>query len=1015
MQSSTLTRRRQWKPLSVSLLLLLSLTIGTESWAQKLSDYKASLTARNKPVSEVLQEIQSQTGLVFAYFREDLKGLPPVNVNFNNTSVETILRRILPSNTVVPQLSGKQVILSRPEIRRTAPVKYGIVKGIVKDVVNHEVLPAATVAIKNKGWSVLTDKDGNYLLHQLPAGDYELEVSYLGYAPTRKKFSIQGGETITLNIELLARTHALNGVTITGIRRGEATALSNMKNAENIKYVLSKEQIEKFPDNTVSESLQRVPGVAVGYSYGVARDVIIRGLDPTRNSLQFNGNKAPATETQTRTTDLNGVLSNTVESIEIIKTLTPDRDADATGGIVNIITKSAQDPKAVLSGKALVGYNGLTRKPNYDLAAVFGQKKKKFGYLFGSSYFKSTRGQDRIDISYADYELNGTDTRKPENITYEAFSIDRENIGLTADFNYDLGKSTNLYLRSAYNKYYEFQYSGSISNSLGSWDSDKEISDITIYRDGRWRDYNRDIFNINLGGKTVAGGFNFDYDLNYNNGVYDQPKYWNASFSQGNQAASLDFNDPSRPVLSFKNASAFDLSKFTTRSYVNRHEKVSDKDGQGTFNARKTFNLGAEKSAFVKAGARYRYKKNERFRNYFNHVLKAGEAAFRLSDYTAGYRRKDFFDDVVDFHGFPDTEIMEQNYQRETSKYEDDITYVRQNTDPDSYAGKEGLIAGYLMGGFSSRKWEITGGVRFERTSYDYQGNQVLLDETGKYVSTIKINTDGNFAGFYPSLNLKYKLSPQTNIRAAVTRSLSRPNYYDLAPWQEIERRRKRINQGNPNLQEENATNLDLLFEHYFSSIGLLSGGIFHKEVRDVLFDYSYLQTGGEFDGYRINTVSNGTKGHVTGFELAWQQQFTFLPGWLNGFGVYANYSYTRSKLTIPFMETKRDIALPDMRPHVGNFSLTYEKYGFSGRISSYFFATYLREVGDEERFDIYEKGRIQLDFSASQKITRRLKAVLNISNITKAKRSDYMQNESYPLNTYTDGIWGSAGISFRL
>lgn len=1014
MRPTTLTRNRQFTPMYAALVLLLSLATGV-SRAQKLSDYKASLSARNKPLPEVLQEIQSQTGLVFAYFKDDLHGLPPVNLAIKDASVETILRRILPFNSIVPHLSGNQVILSKPEMKKSNPVKYGIVKGIVKDAVNHEVLPAATVAIRNKGWSVLTDKDGNYLIHQLPAGSYELEVSYLGYSATRKKFNIEGGETITLNIDLLAKTHALNGVTITGIRRGEATALSSMRNAENIKYVLSKEQIEKFPDNTVSESLQRVPGVAVGYSYGVARDVIIRGLDPTRNSLQFNGNKAPATETQTRTTDLNGVLSNTVESIEIIKTLTPDRDADATGGIVNIITKSAQDPKAVLSGKALVGYNGLTRKANYDVSAVYGQKKKKFGYLFGTSYFKSTRGQDRIDISYEDFDLNGVSTRKPENITYEAFSIDRENLGLTVDLNYDAGKSTNIYLRSSYNKYYEFQYSGSISNSLGSWDSEKDISDITIYRDGRWRDYNRDIFNVNLGGKSVAGGFNLDYDLNYNRGVYDQPKYWNASFKQEDQSASLDFNDPSRPVLHFNSSSAFDLSKFTTRSYVNRHEKVNDVDGQGSFNAKRTFKVAAEKTVFVKAGMRYRYKKNDRFRNYFNHVLKSGEDAFLLSDFTSSYRRKDFFNNVVDFHGFPDTRTMEQNYQRETSKYEDDITYVRQNTDPDSYSGKEDLMAGYLMGGFNSKKWEINAGVRFERTSFDYQGNQVVLDETGKYVSTTKIDHDGDFSGFYPSLNIKYKLSPQTNLRAAITRSLSRPNYYDLVPWREIERRRKRINQGNPNLKEENATNFDLLFEHYFSSIGLLSGGVFHKEVRDVLFDYSYLQSGGEFDQYRINTVSNGTKGNVTGFELAWQQQFTFLPGWLNGFGVYANYSYIRSKLTIPFMETKRDIALPDMRPHVGNFSLTYEKYGFSGRISTYFFATYLREVGDEERFDIHEKGRMQLDFSASQRITKRLKAVFNISNITKAKRSDYMQNESYPLNTYTDGIWGSAGISFRM
>lgn len=1014
MQPMRSWKKRPQRPLSFFLVLFMTLVICDNSFAQKLSDYKASLNVKNMPVPQVLEEIQLQTGLAFAYFKEDLTSLPPINLSIKNATVDVLLRHILSSGTVVPSISGKQVILSKPEVKKTTIIKTGILKGVITDAVSHDVLPFATVAIKNKSWSVLTDKNGNYLMHQLPAGSYELEVSYLGYTAAQRKINLQGGVTMVLNVGLLAKTHALSGVTITGIRRGEATALNAMRNAENIKYVLSKEQIEKFPDNTVSESLQRVPGVAVGYSYGVARDVIIRGLDPTRNSLQFNGNKAPATETQTRTTDLNGVLSNTVESIEIIKTLTPDRDADATGGIVNIITKSAQDPYAVLSGKALVGYNALTRKPNYDVSAVYGQKKKKLGYLLGLSYFASTRGQDRIDIAYEDVDISGTEKRLPENITYEAFTIDRENLGLTLDLTYDAGKNTNLYLRSSYNKYYEFQYSGSISNSLGAYASETEINNITIYRDGRWRDYNRDIINVNAGGKSLLGGMNIDYDLNFNKGLYDQPKYWNASFSYGKQAAVLDINDPTRPVLNFKTAGVTDLSNYTTRNYVNRHEQVNDIDGQGTFNAKKIFKIGEERTAYVKAGVRYRYKENDRFRKYYNHVLKSSEAAFRLSDYTAGYRRKDFFDDVVNFYGFPDTKTMEQNYQQEQSKYEDDITYVRQNTDPDSYNGKEDLLAAYLMGGFNSRKWEITGGVRFERTTFSYTGNQVLLDETGKYVSTIPINHDGDFSGFYPSLNVKYKLSARTNLRAAITRSLSRPNYYDLVPWMEIERRRKRINQGNPDLKEENSTNFDLLFEHYFSSIGLLSGSVFHKEVRDVLFDYSYLQSGGEYDQYRINTVSNGTKGNITGFELAWQQQFTFLPGWLNGFGVYANYSYIRSKLTIPFMTTARGIALPEMRPHVGNFSLTYEKYGFSGRISSYFFATYLREVGDEERFDISEKGRMQLDFSASQRITSRLKAVLNISNITRAKRSDYMGEGKYPLNTYTDGVWGSAGISFR-
>lgn len=70
--------------------------------------------------------------------------------------------------------------------------------------------------------------------------------------------------------------------------------------------------------------------------------------------------------------------------------------------------------------------------------------------------------------------------------------------------------------------------------------------------------------------------------------------------------------------------------------------------------------------------------------------------------------------------------------------------------------------------------------------------------------------------------------------------------------------------------------------------------------------------------------------------------------------------------------------------------------------------------MGDEERFDTYEKGRMQLDFSASQQLTKRLKAVVNISNLTGAQRTDYMGDRRYPLNTYKDSWWGSAGVVFR-
>ncbi|GAA0542901.1 TonB-dependent receptor [Chitinophaga japonensis] len=993
------------------ILFFLCLAAGAQE--KRLSDYKVSLQLQEGTVQQALTQLQEATGLAFTYYEEDIRQTAPVSIRVRNAALDAVLDRVLAGNNCTAQLSGNKVYL-RP-LRKAPVLKPGVIKGRVLDKSNGQILPYATVRIKGTAAGATTDKDGQFLLADIKPGKYTLLAGYLGFGMAEKQVVLEEGQLLELTFELESLTKALSGVTVTGIRRGEAKALNAMRNADNIKYVLAQEQMEKFPDNTVSESLQRVPGVAVGYSYGVARDVIIRGLDPTRNAVQLNGNRVPATETQSRTTDLNGVLSNTVESIEIIKTLTPDRDADATGGVINIISKSAQEATPVLSGKALIGYNALTQKPNYDLSLSYGRKRKRLGYLLSASYFASTRGQDRMDISYEDFEVEGVTSRKPESITSEAFKIDRKNLGLTLDLSYDASPNTSLYLRTIYNKYYEFQYSGSIGYGIGEYDGQDHVTDMTIYREGRWRDYHRDIITLNFGGKTLLRQFQVDYDVNLNKGLYDQPKYWNASFNLEDQSARLDLSQPDLPVIHFDHAAANDLSNYTTRNYINRHERVDDKDAQVTLNATRTFELGQDKSLAIKFGGRYRYKTNERFRNYYNHVLLEDEPDFRLSDYLSGYERKDFLDGYTHLHGFPETERMEQYFRENGSRFSEDPTYTRQNTDPDSYNGKEDLAAAYVMGTFRMKKWDIVTGVRFERTSFDYTGNEVLMDETGKYISTTKIDHRNAFHGFYPSLNVKYKLSERTNLRAAVTRSLSRPNYYDLVPWKEIERRRSRINQGNPDLVEETATNYDFLFEHYFASIGLLSGGVFYKDVKDVLFDYSYEQQGGEFDGYRINTVSNGANGKVYGIEIAWQQQLTFLPGVLNGLGIYANYSYIHSKLTVPGIVTTRDIALPEMRPHVGNVSLTYEKHGFSGRVSAYFFAAFLASVGDVPELDEHEKGRTQLDFSASQQITPRLKAVLNLSNLTRAKRGDYLGTAQYPLNTYIDGWWGSAGISFRL
>ncbi|RZK33940.1 MAG: TonB-dependent receptor [Pedobacter sp.] len=217
---------------------------------------------------------------------------------------------------------------------------------------------------------------------------------------------------------------------------------------------------------------------------------------------------------------------------------------------------------------------------------------------------------------------------------------------------------------------------------------------------------------------------------------------------------------------------------------------------------------------------------------------------------------------------------------------------------------------------------------------------------------------------------------------------------------------------GNPLLDQATSTNVDLLFEHYLKSLGLISGGVFYKNIENYIYESIYTQVGGDFNGYQVTQTVNGANAHVYGYEIAWQQQLTFLPGFLNGFGIYGNFTQIQSKFKVPGLVSERTVRLPSMRPKVGNASLSYEKYGFSGRISLNFYETFISELADVQANDLMEKGRTQLDFSASQKITKNFSLFMGINNITNAQIIlDYGDGRPNDHKYYSS--WANIGFKY--
>ncbi|WP_437921235.1 TonB-dependent receptor [Sphingobacterium sp. LRF_L2] len=1017
MKKNTKAASRLMFMMTVFQLSVLSASSADGQTAKLLHDKQITWTSSEGSLGSALSKLEKQLGVTISYDKNLIQNKSVKTTKQNNITPHRVLENLLADNGLSYRIVEENIVIVAAAKKTTTitkmPEQRHVLTGYVKDAASGKVLPHSTLVNLSTQLQTMSDANGYFIMQGLKPGKVQIRVSYIGYQDQVLEFTVPPAGNTPVNILLEAKDNNLQGITINGIRRGEALALSNMKTADNLRYVLSQEQIERFPDATVAEALQRVPGLAMEYSYGLPRNVIMRGLSQNMGSVTLNGTRLPSTQTNSREIDLNGILSSTVEAIEVNKTFTPDMDADATAGSVNIVSKSPKAGEEQFRVNLGSGYNQLLSKVNYNIGTVFGKRYNRWGYLADVNYSQTYRGEDRVQVDYDTYEIDGQEHVLMSNLELEGSDLKRKNTGLQLELNYYPNNATKLYLRSSYNKYFELQTRGTKSYNIGEYSSLTQAEDISIGSSGTPRDYNRDIITFSLGGKTAFNNYEADLDATFARGRYDQPLYYDGYFTYSGLSATVDNSEPATPQFLFNNVDPNDPSKYTSTSYNNRHQFAHDQDYQLSGNIKRTFALGNGRALDLKAGGRLRYKEDAHTRNYYQYTLKSG--SLTMDQFTSDYSRPDYFGGKYDLSGaIANGYLMEEYYQQNKDLFQPNDTYIRQNTDPDSYKGSENLAAAYIMGKLTLGKIESVLGVRYERTGFNYTGNIVSFDDQGAYVATNPVDTKASFAGFFPSLNVKYKITEQTNLRGAITRTLSRPSYYDLVPWEEIEVRRNRMKKGNPDLDQSTSVNADLLFEHYLNPIGLLSGGVFYKRIDDYIYESVYTQAGGTYDGYSITQTVNGAAADVYGFEIAWQQQLTFLPGFLNGFGVYANYTYIKSSFEVPGEESVRKVSLPDMRPRVGNFALSYEKYGFSGRLALNFYETFISELASEEANDLLEKGRAQLDFSASQKINKNFTVFMGLSNINNAQvRLNFGDGRPNDHKYYKR--WGNIGVKYTI
>lgn len=885
----------------------------------------------------------------------------------------------------------------------TAMAQRGIIKGRITDQKSKEPLTGATIIVTGTNNAAATDLSGAYQFY-VNSGTLNLTVRYLGYKDTTLSVNLNNNELKVLNIAMSGRQRNLNNVVITGYTQGQAKALNQQKNADNIKNIIAADQIGRFPDPNAAEALQRVPGVNVERDQGEGRYVSIRGLAPQFTNTSINGEQIPSPEADVRFVALDAIPSDQLASIEVSKALTPDMDGDAIGGSINLITKTAQNRKADLSGSFGGGYNNLMGKPNLQGQLQYGQrlgKDEKLGLLFNGNYYHNDLGSDNFERAVEDNEMELRD-----------YSLTRTRLGLSSSLDYKFNNHHEIYFRGLYSRFTDREQRRRYVFKPGDEEIEKLIKD---------RFESQSVLSLNAGAKHTFKNLFVDYEMQYSYGEQNTP-YDNEAAFIGGIPSALDFGDSSFPKLKaadYINNSLYEFHEIGYGNTMARDENLTAK-----FNIGVPYKVG-NNDGLIKFGAKVR-SKNKQYTIRQNTFENLGGVP-NLDQFDGDPVKDEFFSGRYAM-GRPVAINKLMNYfNSNPGQFELQVEDKAIDEALEAYTAKEDVVAGYLMARQQFSKLMILGGVRYERTKVSYNSSEVVINENGDLDRIVPISGSSSYDFILPQLHLKYELSPLSNIRAALTWSYARPNFSEIIPAQEINREDGVASSGNPALQPVSAINYDLMYEHYFGSVGIVSAGLFYKKLDDfiyrrILFNSPYPLTGAPaMTGIDVTQAQNGNDANVSGLEFAFQRRLTFIPP-LKDFSVYLNYTYTKSKAQIQSRTADsgnagatEEIRLPGQSENVGNASLAYEGKRFSLRSSLNFNGSFLSEVGDTKESDLFVKRRMQLDASGSISFNSRIKFFAELLNITNQPLEVYQGNKSQTIQREFYSFWSRFGIKFNL
>ncbi|MFN8301741.1 MAG: TonB-dependent receptor [Saprospiraceae bacterium] len=879
----------------------------------------------------------------------------------------------------------------------------GSISGKIIDAKLAESLIGVSVKIDDNGGAV-TDLDGHYVVRNVAPGTHKVSVIYPGYATkTVEDIVVKSNEVTVVDIALeepKIETIAEVVIVAKAQRESQSALTILQKTSPTIGDGISAESIRRTPDRTTGDVIRRVSGASIQDN----KFAVIRGLNDRYNIAMLNGAMLSSTEPDRKAFSFDLFPSAMLDNLVVVKTASADLPGEFAGGAILLNTRDIPE-ESFIQANVNAGVNNVTTFKPYlsaqgggtdwlgiddgtralsgdfpaanDFKAASKTERYRLSQLFPNDWAIEERSSARPNMGF---QLSGgyvTDpSKKIQSGTTLAISYSNNNRlqqGKRSDFDtqgqlfdYNDNQFKNNVLWGALfntavkiNNTQKVGIQATYSTNTDNIVSDRFGNDLEQQRVVRSTaiEYTENhLLTSRLYGEhqLTDKGMRLSWGGGFNRSTRDIPSL-RRMFYFKNFEDTLDVNIPYQAYVPFGSADPYRSGRF--------YSTLSENTINGNVDLSIPFAIAGEKQ-ILKVGGLYQ----KRDRDFSARVMGFVLGNFLQFDYSLLSLPQDsiFTPDHIGDKGF----IM------------DEIT-----NPSDSYSGVSNLGAGYVM--FDNKiadKLRITWGLRTESFQQKISAAQY---------SGTPVEKDTTVTSFLPSFNITYSLDDKQQLRLSGSKTVTRPEFRELAPFSFYDFYLNANVIGNPTLTPGTIYNADVRYEIYPGQNQLFSVSLFYKRFNNPI-EFTFSAQGG---GTRTFTFQNVQSAQNYGIEVELRKNFDFLGGTWENLLFFSNAAFIRSDIDlsegVSYFDSTR--ALQGQSPYIVNAGLSYNmpNWGLSTTLVYNVVGDRIAQVGTVGYADIYERHRNLLDFQIGKRLWQRGEIKLTWSDILQQDFLYYQDNNA--------------------